>query len=171
MSKTSPRVSPKLQTAASILSAWPGGPSALSYSLVVLYGSFLRGEITQTNAFISISMGIFVFIAANAKDIGDIDGDIMMGSKTLPMIIGIKNTAWLTLIASTSIGLTALLSYIIFSLRSNFLIFTSIAISILIAGGIYLVKQENYTPSSVRQATGFQSIGAMILMFSFAIST
>jgi len=83
-------------------------------------------------------MYIFVFITANAKDIGDIHGDLMMGSKTLPMIIRGKYTAWPTLLASISIGLTALLSYTIFSLRSYFLIFTPIAISILITGGISL---------------------------------
>ena len=146
-------------------------PSALSYSLIILYGSLIRGEITHTTIFISVSMGFFVFIAANAKDIGDIDGDLSMGGRTLPMIIGAKPTAWITLLASTTIGVSTLFSYLILPLRSHFLILTPIAISILIAGGIYLVRQSKVTPISVRRATGFQSIGAMLLMFSFAIST
>ena len=146
-------------------------PSAASFSLLVICGSFLRGEMTHTSLFLSIVMFFLVFLAGNAKDLGDINGDSAMGGTTLPMLIGSKATAWLTLLTSVAIGTVVILSFFFLPLELCFPIFSSLGVSVLVLGGIMLVRKEDFAPVEVRRVNTLQSLGAILILVGYLMGS
>ena len=86
-------------------------PPAGSFSLLIISGSFLRGEITTAASFLSAVMFVLVSIAGNVKDLGDVAGDRYGGRRTIAMTAGVKTTALLNVLTSVIIGGLVVLSF------------------------------------------------------------
>ncbi len=144
-------------------------PSAASFSLLIACGSVLRGGMSATTMYLSVIMFLLVFIAGNAKDLGDVRGDLGTGSTTLPMLIGVKVTVWMTILVSIVIGSLALLSFLFLPLGQGFLVPSSLGTVILVIGSLTLLGHQHFGPNQIRRINGLQAVGAILIMLAYVL--
>jgi len=146
-------------------------PSAGSFLLVVLAGSYLRGSPSRTTILVAFLFFALILIAGNSKDIGDVAGDSRFDRTTLPMVIGPKGTAMLALASSVVVGSALLVSQFVLQLEPSSLIFSGIGVFLLVAGSIRLATLEFFTATLVRRINVVQSLGMAIILFSFLVGS
>jgi 4-hydroxybenzoate polyprenyltransferase len=87
----------------------------------------------------AVMSGCIIFITSLLNDLGDVDGDKAFGRRTIPLVMGRKNTIMLTIIIATAMILISTTSACLLSQKIGFI--TPILVS-LVAGfiGIKMAK-------------------------------
>jgi len=144
-------------------------PSATAFGLLVFIGSYLREGPSDTTISISAIVMALILLAGNAKDLGDVAGDSATGRLTLPMLIGPRATAWMTVVASSVVGIFAIRSYLVLELGQCFLLLSSMGVFTLVVGSLVLVRLKSPRPPSVRRRNLIQSFGAMLVIIAYIV--
>jgi len=114
-------------------------------------------------------MFALVLIAGNSKDLGDMAGDHYTGRKTMPMLIGVKATAWMTTLICIITGGLIIASFWFLPLKSAFVPPSLLGTTALIAGSIALLRQGQFAPTQIRRLNGLQAGGAVVIMLAYIV--
>jgi 4-hydroxybenzoate polyprenyltransferase len=113
-------------------------------------------------------MFLLVFVAGNSKDLGDVEGDLHGGRKTLPMLVGVRATAWMTTLISVCVGGLVIMSYFfLHELGWLFMFFAVPGTMILVSGSIALLMRSRYNSCQIRKTNGLQAAGASLIMIGY----
>jgi 4-hydroxybenzoate polyprenyltransferase len=126
--------------------------------------------------FAGIMLALMVFVTSPLNDLGDIKGDKEAGRKTIPIVLGKKNTIWLSMLITIAIALSSWMFYAIWTPGiANDSIQTisryAIGLPLLISGTCTLVvfhliavfnriEDQNY----IRQSVGKKSMPLHLLL-------
>jgi geranylgeranylglycerol-phosphate geranylgeranyltransferase len=126
--------------------------------------------------FAGAMLALMVFVTSPLNDLGDIKGDKEAGRKTIPIVLGKKNTIWLSMLITIAIALSSWMFYAIWTPGiANDSIQTisryAIGLPLLISGTCTLVvfhlitvlnriKDQNY----IRQSVGKKSMPLHLLL-------
>ena len=107
------------------------------------------------------------FIREIVKDMADIKGDRAGGAKTFPERMGMKNTAYLTLVLSLSFGIMLLIPYFLGVYSNKYLLAAIIGVSIpLWLGSIILVlRPEDNTASTFSKVLKLSTILGVLAVY------
>jgi geranylgeranylglycerol-phosphate geranylgeranyltransferase len=126
--------------------------------------------------FAGAMLALMVFVTSPLNDLGDFKGDKVAGRKTIPIVLGKKNTIWLSMLITIAIALSSWMFYAIWTAGiANDNIQTisryAIGLPLLISGTCTLVvfhliavlnqmEDQNY----IRQSVGKKSMPLHLLM-------
>ncbi len=141
---------------------------SIGFSLSLLAGGVTGGYITPSLTFVTGSIFVYIFFMIPLADLKDIEGDKMEGIRTLPNIIGQKNTLLFGLSSYAILPFIALAGSIFLNFNYIYILLVSF-ISVINIKKIFHLWKYGASQEDYKKLRNFQIPSGILIALIFAL--